>query len=1122
MILHFPGFDVLRLALTSGAVPPAISLTPAQAGYQDPGQVWLQPSVALPRKVQTELRRLGVPLVKTSDVPLEEEIGCWPQALPVQPTGRAELQPGQAPVLFELADSTQLAVIVSEILRLGNDRQAFRWLEDGAGGRGLLRVFGPPYYSLLRALDRQGQADAPRAYVERAPRVWIEIGHGHPLAEQIKPPAGTMVLVRPPRLWTFLDEAPFRDIYEILEFALPQPGLSWRDVELERRLTIPLRLTRADSSDAPELWVLRGAELDQLDALVANADDQLLSRLAFAVGEHGGEQTIVLRARPSKLPPPVLVLAATAFRPYLKLPNLFLPAGTRLHPPLRRDAVRNLLAADADRVTWLAPHGDGTFTPESLPDQAFRPLQHWIDYVLDHDHVALAAWVEAARFDFEPFICSDDRPAKTEKPPARPRQHPEKRGANPEGQEPAAAPAAEEVPRPSRKKETAPFVQPLPAKISERQQRLRELEKQFLDSKSPLEAVERQGLWRDMALLNASLGNALDATLCWANSLWERQEPAPGEVEAWLEAETKGKAPDLEALLGLRQPAVSDLRMLAALLARAAFGSSPKAATARTAMAARLGPVQLFLETHEKHLPARANWLAWVSLAQLSQGDLLTLARARDRLLERLYQEGLSPDLDLPSFLRFSGKRAGERARTVRDHVLRLRDLAHRWIATTRLQGVHAEARLTSAYADLMFAFGLARLGEVAESQRLVQAAKDVLGPLDDVHTFLLEAFDFRIHQALEGKSISGPLPPEQIEYLGQMERDPRFKVDRLRENSRILEPHEKLDPYRLWTARYRDPLSQELSALVDVADRAELAGQLNQLLNPGPKVKRQPGDLPRILIKALELSPRIGEAFARELLPRVAPALEPVPGLEDRAVLLEQALLVAAHFDQAEQVRQFVDLFHRLLQAQRGTDTVPSVDALVGQCFRGLRKLGMRESIDRLLQDMADLVLKGQDLAAWSRAWNSGKQGLAAGSWLAAWKTLLQLAGGWFYFDRGDLALPVLDEVRDLLLHAELPAHEQKALACAYAATLGQAPVTLALPRLEEIFHTERIHDPFTTNTHYTLSKLVAVEAVVLALVSEDFALGNEVRRWLDDDEFLVRRRIHRDVRGLIAQAGL
>ena len=132
----------------------------------------------------------------------------------------------------------------------------------------LLRVVGPPYYSLLRALERDGSAKAPRAYVERAPRVWVEIGYTHPLVEALKPTAGKSLLIRPPREWAFLEDAPFQDIYDILEFNLPERKIDWQETKAKSRLTVPLRLAPSGSPDQAELWVLHDRPLEQLDSLV--------------------------------------------------------------------------------------------------------------------------------------------------------------------------------------------------------------------------------------------------------------------------------------------------------------------------------------------------------------------------------------------------------------------------------------------------------------------------------------------------------------------------------------------------------------------------------------------------------------------------------------------------------------------------------------------------------------------------------------------------------------------------------------------------------------------------------------------------------------------------------------
>jgi hypothetical protein len=94
--------------------------------------------------------------------------------------------------------------------------------------------------------------------------------------------------------------------------------------------------------------------------------------------------------------------------------------------------------------------------------------------------------------------------------------------------------------------------------------------------------------------------------------------------------------------------------------------------------------------------------------------------------------------------------------------------------------------------------------------------------------------------------------------------------------------------------------------------------------------------------------------------------------------------------------------------------------------------------------------------------------------------------------------------------------------LAGTYAAVLGHAPVEYALTRLVEMF--QKMLDPPNTRTSaafYAELHLSVVEAVVLAIVSDDFALGPGARRWLEDDESLVRRRIHRDHRAMLRKTG-
>ena len=1142
MIYEFPDLDTLQLVITNGVVPTEVSLAPAAGALADGGRIRLEPSVAVPKKAQTALRKLGVVAseTKANGTPAEE-VSCWPQMLPVTREPGVPNLSAQAPVLFELAEPTLLAGFVGEMLRLGNDRQAFRWLKDGKHERVLLRVIGPPYYSLLRALEGTDGAASPRAYAERAPGVWVEMGCTHPLVEYLKPPAGKIVLLRAPRSWTFVEEAPYRDIYEILDFALPVAPVHWQAKDAGPRLQVPLRLIPGGTTEPAELWVLRDQAFDQVDALVRNAADPLLARLAFAVGEHEGQTSIVLRVRPSKQAPPELALRdAVEFRPFWKLPNLFIPRGRGLQPPLRRDAVRGLLADDPDQVVWLYPKGEHQFVPESLPDAAFRPLADWVDYVLDRDHQALQTWIESARFDFAAYVCKDDADA-TPKPPREKKPTRGRKSMLEEDVETddAALPVPIQVVDKSRKK-TAPkdeddFTPTLTAKPSELKEKLTALEKEFEAIEGALDEPARQELWLQMAPINVALDKVSDAAICWLNAMWN-QDALPAElVAAWARAEAKTTerqipAETIDSALAITEPLPADLRTLAAAIVLAA--ADPAGSGAKV-IVGRLPRIRSFLEKHDSRLGVRAVWLAWSSLARLAGGDVLALARTRDRLLERLITHGLSPEYDLPSFLRFAGEQSSERYRTVRDRVSLLRNKAQAWITECYSKGVqttHASKALdtTQAYKDLLFAFGLAKLGEVGECHRLKQAATQVLGERDKVHSFLLNAFTHRIDQALAGRPHSGPLPPEFHEHLQEMaleakkssdERVNAYIVDRLRGESRILEPHEKIDAYRSWR-KTTDDLGEQLDRLYSLTERDKLEAELTRLLAKHKKT----AEVLRILTTALHQASHLSEAFAVNILGRLIAlrenlaTVQSLHELEQNAKVLERALFLAAHFDRAEYLQQIVATFFQLLESQRDNNFTEAVDGLA-QCLRSLRKLGLRQEIDGLMARMTDLLMKGVGLAELRAKTRNSDE------WADILRALLQIAGGWLYFGRTEKAMPFLDEARSLLFQEDqrpAPIKRSK-LARAYAEALGQAPVDLALKRFEELFkRMGNLVDTFTTNSHYSLSQLQVVEAVVRAVVSEDFAVGQNVRRWLDEDEFLVRRRIHKDLRTLMHQAGL
>ena len=185
MILCFPDADTFRLAATGTLVPAEATLAPARARFEPDGRIFLESDAKLPKKVAAELARLNVTGAKAMPGPAEE-LSCWMQGVEAEREEGPALST-QAPVIFEVPDPSRLPDLVGEMLRLGNDRQSYCWLGYDGAERVLLRVVGPPYYTLLQSLDPQfsGSERTLTAFVEEGPRVWVQIGYRHPVADRI-------------------------------------------------------------------------------------------------------------------------------------------------------------------------------------------------------------------------------------------------------------------------------------------------------------------------------------------------------------------------------------------------------------------------------------------------------------------------------------------------------------------------------------------------------------------------------------------------------------------------------------------------------------------------------------------------------------------------------------------------------------------------------------------------------------------------------------------------------------------------------------------------------------------------------------------------------------------------
>jgi cellulose synthase operon protein C len=1136
MIFQFPDFETLRLAMSTSLVPPQMSGAKAVVSFDAQGHPAIESvesvgsaNLADTKAIQSSLKKLGVKPLKAHHPELQLTVDCWPQVLPVTRVGGIpELTP-TTPVLFDLP-LPELPGLVTEMLRLGNDRQSYRTIRTGNStategiDRALLKVIGPPYYSLLRAIDKSISGGTITASLEVSPDVWVEIGCVHPLADRIKPGPGQLLLLKPERQWQAVEAGEFHDVYDVVDFQLPSKSNDWQESQLKGKLVVPLRLVAGNAADIAEMWVIRGDADNQLDAFVRDADDRLIARLMFAVVKDDTSGTmIVLRTRPSKLPPPALQFdSVTGYKPFWKLPNLFLPVATRLMPTLRRDAVRKLLADDPGQIVWLTPGDNGKFLPESLPDDAFRPLDEWVDYVIDCDRDVLQKWIESTQFDFESFLCNDGASGDPKAPGDKTRLTSPPRPGESE------SPANKGGPR--KKKADPPaqgelFFEPTAdAAPSEWQVQLETLERKFLALSGNLDLEDRQALWQELAPANARLKRSGDAALCWLNGFWTLDALSADATWPWLVSEDPKANPvptrdEFARDLAVATPNANDLRLaLARILHATALDPVPESLTAN------LAAIRGYLERHESLMPMRGVWLAWMALSRTGDGpiDVLALARARDRLLNRLLAEGLNAERNLPTFLRFAQGDSGDRIRQVRERYLRVMKLVEDWHAGPKVD-------VNRPYMKLMFAFGLAKLGEETAARDLIREATELLGPMresDGAHRFLLKSFLFRIENAIQGLPHRGPLPKELLASLETIDEgrgtgaSRKYVVDRMRTDYWMIDPEEKTNPY-LAQQKFTNEFEIEISRLPAIRESAKLEEKIQTLL----KKYTAPDHRLLILLTAIPLAPRIGEVFTLGLLAQVPDLLadsKRIGGLLGKqADLLEESVFFAAHYDNKELVRSLFQRSIAMLKDRTPKERYEVINKVSRECFRSFRKLGLNEEAETYLNALTTILLDGKSLFQLKVA--------SENAWVDALVSLVGLAEGWLSLNEAAKAEPYLDQAREILIQGQpvatktLPVLQVVQLTQAYLTALGQAPVETSLPRIEELFaRLERLPNSLTTSTHYSKLHLNVIEALVRSLISENFQGWALAARFREDDEYILRHRLHADTRKFIAKTGL
>lgn len=358
-LIRFPSKDALLKALQAGVLP-AVTANRAVSAAVDDMELTFVMNDGLTADLRAGLSAFGVETTDHQELASGKLLICWAQALPLVPSG----QRGRTVMQLEQAHRLPRWLAV---LRRWQCRDV-AWCMD-PDSRAWINVVNLPSALLERAASEDGM----KVYVEQSPNVWVQFGWRHPLPTPFLPSRDHSLLLCPERDWQVLATWSWKPA-ERHVFVAGDVAAHWLPPQLPR-ITVSPQLKPARETGAAELWIVANEE--SLQRWLSTADDRLVERLEAARVETESGPAVVLWARGGRGAPPVLLLEAHAYQPYLKLPNLFTPLGTQVSPPLRRDLAKRWLTFDPNHLTWYVLAG----RLYSVPVSAFLPLSQCVTYI---------------------------------------------------------------------------------------------------------------------------------------------------------------------------------------------------------------------------------------------------------------------------------------------------------------------------------------------------------------------------------------------------------------------------------------------------------------------------------------------------------------------------------------------------------------------------------------------------------------------------------------------------------------------------------------------------------------------------------------------------------------------
>lgn len=1085
--------DSAALAVLLEAAPDLVEGT--WSSVQDsrgPGSVLAAPAIDLTRALK--LARRGLEIVALTDEP--DATLLTPVADDRPPTRwtaphrrdaahliealRPRRLPGEPLVdeaLFVLpAESSAARVLLERLLLLERGDVQVCSFAAAAGERFAVRVKHPPIYLLMAARDDDDPDVAVYAR-HAATALWVAWSYEHPLAGPAAvalTKAGHTALVDRHGAWLRLPaEWRTRSIYDALtpEFTATQVDLHPTDTDL--RFQIRIRLAPGPVTDA-DLWLLTPDQLLDLEPLIESCTADELGRLTVArmTGKEGTVYLLRERVRPGAARMAARVsetLDVPGYTAVAGADNLYIPAGRRLVPLLRRDDLRRLLGLDRAHTVVVTEDRDGPRII-TITEVEESPLQRWIDYVATDRRLELDRLLERSVFEF-PDVTIDwpEAPrAAAERPPPR-----EPKNVTPVTKRHPAAPAAPAVPLAA----TA-IDEDLAARLAALREQARELERTLLAG-----GVDDPSPWHELALIKQQLGDPDEAAACYESALLHAGPPYDLALADSLarvhNLSLETASDDLLAELVVadhRTPAES-ARLGALVVGLLAAGRPPVDEVMQLALPVFADP----------RLPVSRR-LAWIVLAAWYHHarDRLGLTRAKEAIVGGINERGLSELHDLPRFVRHALARendddAGDAAQPRGDRLQQSQLVALEALWHDVLSAGLPDIDVLSAYTRLTFAVGFARLGARV-------AAQEIVTPLDremDVHETPNRAL-FRLYLARLAHETAGSTPEAwaaDVQKIVDAVREPGLQraVAWLQKRSMWLRTDAQDEPLVGRPTRFKLPAHLEVE---------QLGEHLAREMAPGA------GNFDFIVAEAVDVCLRRAlssgsDALVGAVLAAAEPGLLNIQILSHRAEAIGMCIHGAANLGDSAMLGRLLDALVDIARSPQ----IGSVRELTRAVERGLvalRRFGGLDPARGLLEALASV----QPHTISDRC-----------------QLLATVAKGFVQIGEERTADALIDKIIKQLFEGNLDYVTRAQVGVAIAGALRHWPNVSRVERFRKILAMLPLfRDTFTTGRYYDTHRVLMLEAIVDSLADSRTRHSDRIQGFLDQEEHALRRRIQGD----------